>query len=472
MNELNGLEIAVIGIGCRFPKSADKNAYWGLLEKGECGISYFSDEELVKAGVPKSVIQDPNYVKAKGKIDDIEYFDAKFFDYTEQEAAYLNPQYRIILECAYNALLDGGYAENKKNKSIGVYASQDMNTYMLDILKDPHKMNDITQVVMLNANDYLATTISYKLNLFGQSVNVQCGCSSSLVSVHMACQALLSGDVDMALAGGVSVHLPNTSGYFYTPEGRFSPDGHVHALSQNANGYVISDGAGVVLLKRYEDAIQDKAPIYCVIKGSYLNNDGRRKQNFTAPSDEGQYEAIKNAFSIADVDSSTISYVEVHGTGTLIGDTIELSAWSRYFRNNSDARKYCAIGSVDNNIGHADGASGIAKLIKVALMLKNKKLVKSLVDENPNQDIKSDSSPFYINENTQDWKVDNGVRRAAVGSFGVGGTNAVLVLEEAEQEKSEHADEFQIMPLSAKTPASMVQLKKTLAENIAQKKNV
>lgn len=472
MNELNGLEIAVIGIGCRFPKSANKKAYWELLEKGECGISYFLEKELVKAGVSLRDIKNPNYVRAKGKLDDIEYFDASFFDYTEQEASHLNPQYRIILECAYNALLDGGYSENKKNASIGVYASEDINTYMFNLIEDPHKMNDISQIMMLNANDFLATTISYKLNLFGQSVNVQCGCSSSLVAVHMACQALLSGDVDMALAGGVTVHLPNTSGYFYTSESKLSPDGQVYALSQDAKGYVLSDGAGVVLLKRYEDAVRDKDPIYCVIKASYVNNDGRRKQNFAAPSDEGEYEAISNAFSIAEVESSTVSYVEAHGTGTLIGDMIELSAWSRYFRKNSDASKYCAIGSVDNNIGHTDCVSGIAKLIKVALMLQNKKLVKNLNSTNPNHEISSDSSPFYINEEAKDWKVDSGVRRAAISSFGVGGTNAVLILEEAEQEKSEHVDEFQIMPLSTHSPVSMKQLKKNLAEELAQKQNV
>ncbi|MBP3325587.1 MAG: acyltransferase domain-containing protein [Coprococcus sp.] len=472
MNELNGLEIAVIGIGCRFPKSSNRKAYWELLEKGESGISYFSEEELIKSGVPLSDIQAPNYVRAKGKLDEIEYFDAGFFGYTEQEASYLNPQHRIILECAYNALLDGGYSENKKKLPIGVYASEDTNTYMFNLMKDPHKMNDISQIMMLNAKDFLSTTISYKLNLFGQSVNVQCGCSSSLVAVHMACQALLSGDIDMALAGGVTVHFPNTSGYFYTPEGKFSPDGHVRALSQDAQGYVISDGAGVVLLKRYEDAIRDKDPVYCVIKASYVNNDGRRKQNFAAPSEEGEYESISNAFAIAEVDPSTVSYVEAHGTGTLIGDTMELAAWSRYFRKNSKASKYCAIGSVDNNIGHADAVSGIAKLIKVALMLQNKKLVKNLNSKNPNHNISSDSSPFYINEEGKDWDVACGVRRAAVSSFGVGGTNAVLILEEAEPEKNEYADEFQIMPLSAHSSLSMAQLKKNLAENLAQQQNV
>lgn len=468
MGELNGLEIAVIGIGCRFPKCADKLDYWELLEKGETGITFFEEEELKRAGVNLGDIQNPNYVKAKGRLEDIESFDAEFFGYSEKEATYLNPQHRIILECAYNALLDGGYAENKRKLSIGVYSAEDTNTYMFDMMKDPEKMKDLSQIMMLNGSDYLATTISYKLNLTGQSVNVQCGCSSSMAAIHIACQALLSGDVDMALAGGVSVHLPNYSGYIYSPKGRFSPDGHVRALSEEAQGYVLSDGAGMVLLKRYEDAINDKDPIYCMIKASYMNNDGGVRQNYESPSEEGEYKAISNVFSIAEVDSTMVTYVEAHGTGTLIGDTVELSAWSRYFKKNSNLSKYCAMGSVDNNIGHTGAVSGVAKLIKIALMLKNKKLVKHIDCAKANPLIASPDSPFYINNQTRNWDVKGGVRCAVVGSFGIGGTNGILILEEAEPQKNEYTESIQVMPISAHTGFSAEQLRKNLAEYVAK----
>lgn len=472
MSELNGLEIALIGIGCSFPKSSDTKKYWELLESGECGISFFSDSELLAANIPLSEINKPNYVKAKGIIEGIEYFDADFFGYTANEANYLNPQHRIILECAYNALLDGGYSENRNNIPIGVYVASDTNTYLFDSMKEASTKEDPANIMLLNAKDYLATTISYKLNLYGQSMSVQCGCSSSLVAIHLACQALLSGDVEMALAGGVAIHLPNKNGYVYTPEGRFSPDGTVRALSQEASGVVISDGAGVVLLKRYEDALRDQDPIYCVIKSSYVNNDGMRKQNFSAPSEEGEYEAITKAFEIAEVNPSTVSYVEAHGTGTLIGDTVELAAWTRCFKKYSNLNKYCAIGTVDNNIGHVTVASGVAKLIKVALMLQKKKIVKNLNTLHPNQSINLETSPFYICNEEKDWNVINGVRRAAVGSFGIGGTNTVFVLEEASLCKNKSVDEYMIMPLSAHSSWAMKELKCNLSEELSKKKNL
>jgi len=466
MEDMNGLEIAVIGIGCQLPNAKNKQEYWKLLQAGKSGISHFSEQELMESGVPKEDLVNPNYVRAKGIIKQAEEFDPEYFDYTSIEANYLNPQHRVLLECANDALLDGGYSGNKANLRIGVYASASTNFYLNDIVNHQAKENP-SQLILLNDNHFLATTISYKLNLCGPSMNIQTGCSSSLVAIHLACQALLSGDMDMGLAGGVSISLPNKSGYLYAPDTNHSPDGFCRALSKDAAGTVPSNGAGMVLLKRYEDAVEDNDHIYCVIKGSFVNNDGNKKQSYPAPSEEGQLDVIKNAFSISGVDPATISYIEAHGIGTLIGDAIEVGALTDYYRMYTKEPGFCAIGSVDSNIGHLDVASGVAKLIKVALMVQHKRLVKMPRFSEANKNISNDASPFYLLNQNREWCVNGGRLRATVSSFGVGGTNAFLILEEAHAKPStEGTDSYHLMTISAHHSKSLRQLQSDLLQYI------
>lgn len=471
LQTFNSDDIAIIGMSCRFPKAENTKEFWdNLIQSKEC-ITFYTEEELEKAGVPREVYKTPGYVKASGAIEDIEYFDAKFFDFSPKEAALIDPQQRIFLEQAYKALEDAGLTADNYKGAIGVYASTGMNTYLyrnLGTHADLMEEGGGYPVMISGDKDFLATRTSYKLNLTGPSMTIQTACSSSLVAIHCACEALRSGECECALAGGVSVRVPQKTGYQYHEGLILSPDGHCRAFDEKAQGTVFGSGAGVIVLKLLEDAIEDKDEIYAVIKGSAINNDGSVKAGYTAPGMEAQAAVIYEALSVAGISPKDISYVETHGTGTSIGDPIEVAALTRAYKEEGIEPGTCAIGSVKTNIGHLDTASGVAGVIKTALALKNRQIPASLNFEKPNPKIDFEHSPFYVNTSLTDW---NGKkpRRAGVSSFGIGGTNAHIILEEAPRLLKQPAEEGteQVFVLSAKSSAALEKKAKDMAEYLA-----
>jgi amino acid adenylation domain-containing protein len=442
-----GQEIAIIGMAGRFPGAGDVEQYWSNI----CGklesIYFFTDHELEEAGISPRLLAKPDYVKANGLLADSDLFDAAFFGIHPREAEITDPQYRLFLECAWEALEVAGYDPRTYPGGIGVYAGAGSSSYAINVYSHPEALETMTplQVSMALDKDFLTTRVSYKLGLRGPSVVVQTACSTSLVSVHLACQALLAGECHMALAGGVAVPASPRAGYLYREGGINSPDGHCRAFDARARGTVAGSGLGIVVLKRLEEAREDGDRIYAAIKGSAVNNDGDLKVGYTAPGIEGQARVIRAALEVAEVAPETVGYVEAHGTGTELGDPVEISALTQAFRTAEGRRGRCAIGSVKTNIGHLDAAAGIAGLIKVVLALDRKLLPPSLHFEQPNPQIDFAAGPFYVNTQPTPWKADGAPRRAGVSSFGIGGTNAHVVLEEAP-------------PLAPSGPASDVQL--------------
>jgi acyl transferase domain-containing protein/acyl carrier protein len=435
-------------------------------------ISLFNEKQLQDAGIDSKLINDSAYVRARGVIEKADQFDARFFGYTPREAELMDPQHRIFLECAWEALENAGYNTDIYHSLIGVYAGMSMNSYFLNnLFLNPNITQGDAgiQILIGNDKDFLATRVSYKLNLQGPSVVIQSACSTSLVAVHLACQGLLSGECDMALAGGVSIKIPHESGYIYQEGGILSPDGHCRAFDAKAQGTVGGNGIGIVVLKRLADAIADKDHIFAVIKGSAINNDGSNKVGYTAPSISGQANVIARSLLMAEVHPETISYIETHGTGTNLGDPIEIAALTECFRASTEKKGFCALGSVKTNIGHLDAAAGVTSLIKTVLALKHKKLPPSLHFENPNPKIDFDNSPFYVNTTLREWKVDGIPRRAGVSSFGIGGTNAHVVLEEAPpQGPSGKSREWQLLMVSAKTVTALENVTTNMAEYLKQ----
>ncbi|MEN3329186.1 MAG: hypothetical protein V7638_3993 [Acidobacteriota bacterium] len=464
--------VAVIGMAGRFPGARNVEEFWANLRGGVETIRFFSDEELLAAGVSSSVLNHPGYVKAKGSIEDVELFDAHFFGFTPREAEITDPQQRLFMECAWEALEIAGYDSEKYEGSIGVFGGVSMNTYVFNLFSNPDIINSLGmfRASVANDKDHLTTRVSYKLNLRGPSVNVQTTCSTSLVAVHLACQSLLNGECDMALAGGVSVTLPLKAGFYYQEGGVVSPDGHCRTFDAQAKGTVTGNGLGIVVLKRLEDALRDGDQIEAVIRGSAINNDGAAKVGYTAPSVEGQSAVIAEAQTIAGVSADSISYVEAHGTGTPVGDPIEMKALTRAFRAGTKQRGYCAVGSVKSNIGHLDAAAGVAGLIKTVLSLKHGELPPSLHFQSANPEIDFSSSPFYVNASLQPWKRNGGPRRAGVSSFGIGGTNAHVIVEEAppSEQSSETRREWQVLVLSAKTAGALDMATKNLSLHLDQ----
>jgi acyl transferase domain-containing protein len=431
-NEQADTAIAIVGMNGRFPGADNVANFWQNLRDGVESIRFFSDEELAAAGVEPELLSNHNYVKARAVLDNIGLFDATFFSYNPREAAIMDPQHRIFLECAWQALENAGYDADRYPGRIGVYAGVGLNTYLLYANRDILESAGRYQAFIANDKDFVPTRVSYKLNLRGPSINIQTACSSSLVAVHLACQSLLQGECDMALAGGVAISVPHNVGYLYEEGGILSPDGHCRAFDAQAAGTIFGSGVGVVVLKRLQDALDDGDTIHAIIKGSATNNDGSVKATFTAPSVEGQVAMIIDALAGADVDADTISYVEAHGTGTALGDPIEVAALTQVFRTRTQQTGFCALGSVKTNIGHLDAAAGVAGLIKTVLALKHRQLPPSLHFEAPNPKIDFASSPFYVSSTLRDWTPPADVpRRAGVSSFGIGGTNAHVVLEEA-----------------------------------------
>ncbi|HEX8708755.1 MAG TPA: polyketide synthase, partial [Pyrinomonadaceae bacterium] len=435
--------IAVVGLAGRFPKSRNIDEFWRNLRDGVEMISFFTDEDLIALGVNPALLDDPAFVKAKAYLEGIDLFDAWFFGYSPREAEIMDPQQRFFLECAWEALEHAGYNSETYDGPIGVFAGVTMNSYLFNNLYANSEVVASVggfQTIMSNDKDHLPTRVSYKLNLKGPSVNVQTTCSTSLVAVHLACQSLLNGECDMALAGGVSITVPQKMGYFYQADGIVSPDGHCRTFDAEASGTIAGNGVGIVVLKRLADAIADGDTIHAVIKGSAINNDGSDKVGYTAPSVSGQAAVILEAQAIAGVDPETISYIEAHGTATPIGDPIEIAALEQAFRTQTDKRSFCAIGSVKSNVGHLDAAAGVTGLIKTILSLRHRQLPPSLHFHEPNPKIDFASSPFFVNDRLRSWQSNGTPRRAGVSSFGIGGTNAHVIVEEApamEESRSE-----------------------------------
>jgi len=471
-DSVEGLDIAIIGMAGRFPEAKNLDEFWQNLRDGVESISFFTDQEVEAAGVDPALLKNPHYVKAGGVLEDAERFDASFFGFNPREAELMDPQHRVFLECAWEALENAGYDSESYEGLIGVYAGASMNTYLLfNLLLNRGVIESVhsDQLTIGNGRDYLPTRVSYKLNLKGPSINVQTACSTSLVAIHLACQGLLSYECDMALVGGVSISLPQKRGYLYQEGGIASPDGHCRAFDAKAQGTIGGNGVGIVVLKRLADALADGDYILAVIKGSAINNDGSLKVGYTAPSVEGQADVIATAQAIAGVDPETIRYIEAHGTGTSLGDPIEIAALTQVFRASTQAKGFCAIGSLKTNIGHLDAAAGVAGLIKTVLALNHKMIPPSLNFEEPNPKIDFENSPFYVNATLSEWKAptDGTPRRAGVSSFGIGGTNAHLIVEEAPAtEPSGSSRPWQLLLLSAKTDSALETATSNLADHL------
>jgi acyl transferase domain-containing protein/acyl carrier protein len=464
--------IAIVGISGRFPGAKNIDQFWQNLRDGVESISFFSDEEILASGVDPSILAKPNYIKAFGFLPDIELFDAAFFGFNARESETMDPQHRIFLECAWEAIESAGYNPEAYAGQIGVFSGASLNSYWLKNLalnQELPKLVSEFQILLGNDKDFVPTRVSYKLNLKGPSINVSTACSTSLVAVQMACQSLLNYQSDMALAGGIAIRIPQKVGYLYQEGMILSPDGHCRAFDARSQGTVGGSGVGIVVLKRLSDAIADGDFIYALIRGSAINNDGAMKVGYTAPSVEGQAAAISEAQAIAGIDPQTISYIEAHGTGTELGDPIEIAALTTAFRASTDQKGFCAIGSLKTNVGHLDTAAGVAGLIKTALALHHQQIPPSLHFESPNPKIDFANSPFYVNTTLQDWQRHDTPRRAGVSSFGIGGTNAHVVLEEApELEPSSSSRHYQLLLLSAKTATALDAASSNLVKHLQQ----
>jgi acyl transferase domain-containing protein/glutamate-1-semialdehyde aminotransferase len=428
--------IAIIGMAGRFPESPGVAALWQNLLAGRECITRFTPEELEPVlGEDMLARSSPNYVRAGGILAGADEFDEEFFGFTPKEAEILDPQQRLFMQAAWEAIEHAGYDAQRFGGPIGVYAGASTNSYHLQNLLSRSDVTDPLSpmtIMMGNANDYLATRVSYKFDLNGPALNIQNACSTSLVAVCTAVQSLQTYQCDMALAGGVSIHLPQRRGYVHEEGSIIAPDGHCRAFDRDAAGTVFSNGLGIVVLRRLRDAIEDGDTIYAVIKGAALNNDGSTKVGYTAPSVDGQAQVISMAQMLGGIDPATISYIEAHGTGTALGDPIEIAGLTQAFRaGGADENGFCAIGSIKSNIGHLDIAAGVAGLIKTTLALHHKILPASINFESPNPKLGIESTPFFVNAAQRDWPEEPTPRRAGVSSFGVGGTNAHVVLEEA-----------------------------------------
>lgn len=463
--------IAIIGMAGRFPQAANIAAFWqNLCAEREC-ISFFDVAELRGTSPTRSTLRPPNYVPAAAVVDDVDLFDAGFFGINPREAELMDPQHRLFLECAWTALEDSGYGA-PAGSTVGVFTSSGVNAYLLHLI-EAGCLNDAIgaqQLSLGNDKDFLPNRVSYRLDLRGPSMSIQCGCSSSLVAIHCACQSLLRQECEMALAGGTSARNFGRSGYTYDPDGIESPDGHCRAFDADARGTVAGDGVAAVVLKRLPDAIAGRDFIYAVIKGSWVNNDGNDKIGFTAPSIRRQAELIALAHAAAGVEPETITYIEAHGTGTRIGDPIEVEALTRAFRRGTARSSFCALGSVKTNIGHLDAAAGVAGLVKTALALHHRSIPASLNFHSPNPEIDFASTPFYVNVKTRPWDHSEGPRRAGVSSFGIGGTNAHIVLEEAPAEESAPGSSrnWLLVPLSARSADARSAACRSLAAHLRE----
>ena len=461
--------IAIVGVSGRFPQAPDLNRFWRNLQEGVEAVSFFSDAELEAAGIAPSLLRNPNYVKAKAVLEDADLFDAPFFDFSPREAELTDPQIRLFLECAWEALENAAYDPDRFAGLIGVYAGMSFSSYMLNVLAGAAGGRDFNsfRALLGSDKDYLSTWVSYKLNLHGPSFNVQTACSTALAAVHLACRALITFECDMALAGGASIAVPQRSGYMYEPGSIFSSDGHCRSFDARSNGSMAGEGVGVVLLKRLEDAVAARDTIHAIIRGSAVNNDGRRKVGYTAPAIAGQAEAISMAMASAQMRKQDIAYIEAHGSGTKVGDPIEVSALNQVYADSGAERGSIAIGSVKSNIGHLGPAAGIASLLKTVLAIQHGQIPPSLHFEFPNPQISFERGPFRVNNVLSPWPVNNRPRRAGISSFGVGGTNVHAIVEQApEAAPPGPATPWQLLVLSARTATALDRVTERMAAHL------
>jgi len=458
--------IAIVGMAGRFPGANDTEQFWKNLVGGVESITRFGPDELDVQPDPSSPDATDVYVAAKGVLDDVDKFDARFFGYIPREAALMDPQHRVFLETSHAALEDAACDPKRFDGQIGVYAGCYIDTYLLaNLCSDREFLRRLIESIQVgtlqcelgNDKDYLATRVAFKLDLRGPAVTIQTACSTSLVAISHACLGLQTYQCDAAIAGGVTITFPMRKGYFHKKGGMLSNDGHCRAFDEKAQGTVFSNASAAVVLKRLDDAIAQGDRIYAVIRGHACNNDGAQKVSYTAPSVEGQAEVVALAQAVAGIDARSIDYVEAHGTATPIGDPIEVEGLTRAFRETTDEVGFCALGSVKTNIGHLDCASGVVGVIKTALALFHRKIPASLHFDRPNPSIDFSRTPFFVNAELRDWPEKTGPRRAGVSSFGVGGTNAHLVLEEAPtpSPRTSRSRDLELLVMSAKTEAAL-----------------
>jgi acyl transferase domain-containing protein/SAM-dependent methyltransferase/acyl carrier protein len=448
--------IAIIGMRGRYPGAGDLEQFWENLAGGKESITRLSPDEMRAAGVPDDVMRLPGYVNASPILKDADRFDAEFFGFSARDASLTDPQHRVFMETAWEALEDAGYAPASFAGPIGVFGGCEMSTYLYQLSQNASALGfvDGMQLMVTNDKDHLCTQTSYRLNLRGPSVVVQTTCSTSLVAVTMACESLLGGRCDMALAGGVTVRVPQRGGYYYVAGSILSPDGHCRPFDSRAQGTIVGSGVGIVVLRRLTDALDDGDSIRGVVLGFGLNNDGSDKVGYTAPGVKGQVAAIADAYRMAGVSPDTIGYVEAHGTGTILGDPIEMSALTEVFRRHTDRRGFCGIGSVKSNVGHLSCAAGVTGLMKAVMAMEHGAIPPTVHYKEPNPALQLTSSPFFVTRDLHPWARDGTPRRAAVSAFGVGGTNAHIVLEEAPAPApSPSSRSHQLIVLSARNEA-------------------
>lgn len=471
-------DIAIIGMNGRFPGAKNTDEFWKNLYNGVESVRFFSRDELIKMGIDEHLLDNPRFVPADAILEDMDKFDAEFFDYSAREAEIMDPQHRMFLESAWELMEQAGYCADHYAGKIAVYAGANLSGYMVrNLYSNPGLVEKLGtfKIMIANGQDFLATKVSYKMDFTGPSVNVNTLCSSSMVALHYACQELLSYGSDIAIAGGVSFQVSRNEAFFYQEGGIGSADGHCRAFDVNANGTVSGSGLAMVVLKRMEDAIRDGDQIYAVVKGTGINNDGSNKNSFTAPNVDGQAECIAQAIAMSGVDPETVSYIDAHGTGTNLGDPIEIAALTKAYRAYTDKKQFCAIGSAKTNIGHLVNAGGMASLVKTVLALNHKVIPASLNFSEPNPKIDFLNSPFYVNAKRRPWECEEGKRRrGGVSSFGIGGTNVHAILEEAPQVLPSKVSNrpCQMICLSAKTETALLKMTENLLKYLKQNPNV
>lgn len=467
--------IAIIGMAGRFPGAHDVDQLWANVAQGVESIAILTQEDMRAAGIPETISKLPGYVNASPVLDGIDQFDAQFFGFSARDAALTDPQHRIFLETAWQALEDAAYDPARYPGAIGVFGGCELSSYLGHLYQNLESLKyvDGMQLMVTNDKDHLCTQVSYRLNLRGPSVVVQTTCSTSLVAVGLACESLQHGCCDVALAGGVTVKVPQRGGYFYAAGSILSPDGHCRPFDAQAQGTIVGSGVGVVVLRRLADAVKAGDNIRAVILGVGINNDGSDKVGYTAPSTRGQAAAIRAAHRNAGVEAESIGYVEAHGTGTILGDPIELSALTEVFRESTNRRGFCGIGSVKSNFGHLSCAAGVTGLIRTVLALENQAIPPTVHYTAPNPALDLLSSPFYVATDLRPWERNGTPRRAGVSSFGVGGTNAHVILEEApaRPERREKRP-FQVFTISARSEAGLNEACRQLAARLGERRQI
>lgn len=463
-------DVAIIGIAGRFPGAKNTDEFWQNLQDGVESIIDINEDDLRLSGLDASLLSQQDYVSRCAPLENIEDFDAEFFGYSPREVEIMDPQHRVFLETAWSALENAGYPPADMDVPVGVFGGVARDGYLINNIVTHATMREAAgdyHTLLGNEKDYPCTRVSYKLNLKGPAVNVQTACSSSGVAMHLACQSLNSGESEIALAGGCRVIVPHRAGYPYVDGGTMSSDGHVRTFDASANGMVRGSGVAFVALKRLDNALQDGDHIYAVVKSIAVNNDGADKMGFTAPSSKGQAEVVSAALEKSGLNAEAISYVEAHGTGTNIGDPIEVAALTSAYRQTTDKKGYCRLGSVKTNIGHLDAGACATGVIKTVLAMQHEKLPPSLHFEKPNPQIDFENSPFVVNAQLTDWPRTESPRYAGVSSFGLGGTNVHIILQEPpEREQTDTGRGVHLLPLSARSDYSLDRQRQQLATHM------